>query len=243
MEIIKERPILFSAPMVNIIIQGRKTQTRRRIADFQQIEENDDKEHVKKYPNMRFMAGGQKDPRYGFLFFASTAEKIATEYLPSHCPYGKPGDRLWVRETHAYIWPSEQEPEDIKECRIEYRADTNGYCLPGQWPDDMRDDDDCPKWKPSIHMPRWASRINLEITNIRVERLQDISKEDAVSEGIQELPSRRGYYDPIAPSTISLGHYYTDPRCAFSVLWESINGDDSWTKNPWVWVIEFKRIK
>lgn len=122
------------------------------------------------------------------------------------CPYGQPGDRLWARET----WRVSDQPDE----RIEYRADVDPQY-------------DGLKWTPSIHMPRWASRITLEITAVRVERLQDISEQDAMAEGIngEQLHSAQGY----APK-------------AFMKLWESINGPGSWAANPWVWCISFRRL-
>ena len=132
----------------------------------------------------------------------------------SGCPYGQPGDRLWVREAHWWFkdehdpvtgyFPPKLTIEDV-----EYRADG---------------DDGRKVWRPSIHMPRWASRITLEITGVRVERLQDISEADAVAEGV-----------------------YTDPACpaydGYRTLWDQINGSGSWDLNPWVWVVEFRQVK
>ena len=121
------------------------------------------------------------------------------------CPYSKPGDNLWVRETWS----------DKGDMRPFYRAD-NGSWLPYGG-----------KWKPSIFMPRWASRITLEVESVRVERLQAISEADAIAEGIKPFPS--------SPSKI--------PVMQYQDLWESINGPGSWQANPWVWVITFKRVK
>jgi len=122
-------------------------------------------------------------------------------------PYGRPGDHLWVRETFA----------------------TDGAGLLW-W---RAAGDDQPKvgnWKPSIHMPRWASRITLEITAVRCERLNDISEDDARAEGVVAEPPKTWIYR-------------ADYIAAYRTLWESINGPGSWAQNPWVWVIEFKRIK
>ena len=132
------------------------------------------------------------------------------------CSYGQPGDHLWVRET----W-----------CRTgagitQYRADNKT----GQpyW--------EALKWKPSTHMPRWASRITLEITSVRVERLQEISEEDAINEGL--IPYGDKYWEVPGDPPI----FYENARKAFFYLWESINGKDSWDPNLWVWVVTFKRI-
>lgn len=159
--------------------------------------------------------------------FVAGNEKIVARFTPDdcrlgrlgkaiQCPHGQPGDRLWVRETFA-----------DEGCRMRredcyYRAD--GEC-------DLQGG----RWTPSIHMPRWASRITLEITGVRVERLQDISEEDAIAEGPPGLKF------PAPPGSF----WVTDDgrRKAFRSLWESINGPESWKQNPWVWVIEFKRLE
>ena len=186
----KERPILFSGQMVRAILDGRKTQTRRIV-----------KNATGPFWNH---SGYRIVMRDGFTFW-ETHGGIPNEYGPAFaCPYGKPGDRLWVRETWAPAeWPPTGPP-------AVYRADEGMFAS---------------RWKPSIHMPRWASRINLEVVSVRVERLQDISEEDALAEGITLV--ERG----------------TSPVDQFNKLWESINGPGSWEANPWVWVVEFKRIE
>lgn len=135
---------------------------------------------------------------------------------PDFCPHGKLGDRLWVRET----WSQHPQFADIA-----FRADG----------EEFEDSDGftwIPKWKPSIHMPRKASRIDLEITGVRVERLHDISEEDAIAEGVQITDEHTGCADDID----SHAH-------AYKFIWESINGKGSWDLNPFVWVVEFKRIE
>jgi len=128
-----------------------------------------------------------------------------SEAALSHCPYGQPGDRLWVRETFH--------PMKSSKGPASYRA---------TWPKDDETPDE--GWKPSIHMPRWASRITLEIVAVRVERLQQISNEDCFAEGL--------------PADTTKGN-----RTWYADLWESINGKGSWNVNPWVWVVEFKRVE
>lgn len=141
------------------------------------------------------------------------------------CPLGKPGDQLWVRETwnkHGGL--------------ITYRADHD-------WIEEMRKATVCPaKWVPSIHMPRWASRINLLITGVRVERLNDISEQDALAEGIDAdyLAESQDHYDCIADHNMT-GR--PTARGYFSSLWQSIYGEENWEANPWVWVIEFERME
>lgn len=175
----KERPILFSAPMVRAILDGKKTQTRR--------------------------------------IFKDTAEDYADDAHPlvrwkdcklhrAECRYGNPGDNLWVRETIA----------KTEDNGIFYRAD-------GLSEADMVANE-IYKWTPAIHMPRIASRIDLEITAVRAERLQGISEQDATAEGYASDGDESA-------------------RIWYSSLWDKINGTGAWDKNPWVWVIEFRRIK
>ena len=135
--------------------------------------------------------------------------------LSQFCPYGQPGDRLWVRETFAYLGTNKRGPHA-------YCADTD---------DGERIRVDAP-WKPSIHMPRAASRILLEIVSVRVERLNEISEGDAQAEGWQYRPD---VSDDPDVHTDAARDWYSD-------LWEQINGAGSWDTNPWVWVIEFKRV-
>ncbi|WP_440706829.1 hypothetical protein [Klebsiella pneumoniae] len=141
------------------------------------------------------------------------------------CPFGAVGDRIWVRETWNKYGGL-----------LTYRADHD-------WIDDMRKETVCTaKWVPSIHMPRWASRILLEITDVRVERLNAISEEDAEAEGIdmEALYDSQDCYDCIANHNMTGRPTVTG---AFKYLWESIYGEEGWKSNPWVWVIEFKRIE
>lgn len=200
----RERPILFSAPMVRAILEGRKTVTRRvvKLPKGSQLEEIS-------WPWMR-----------------------PTVWLPSRqksvlmdCPYGEPGDQLWVRESWCPIY--RQGDPDLGVIEVDYRATpTKRMC----------DLDGSRRWKPSIHMPRSASRIQLEITAVRVERLHQISRESALDEGcsLPDLPSDlAGLFGECPP----------DERTAFASLWSRINGDESWDANPWVWVVEFKVIK
>lgn len=196
----KERPIIFSAPMVRAILEGRKTQTRRIIKPQPKIihsiygDASIDTERI-------FRQGDQR----------------------IHCPYGRPGDRLWVREAFAEVGCIGR-PIDWFE--YNYRADFEN----GQWEGYA---DMCfEKWRPSIHMPRAASRILLEITDIRAERVCDISEADAIAEGIEVTPIWKG------PGDV----YLCDPIHEYSRLWQSINGPESWNINPWVWVITFNRI-
>ena len=215
----KERPILFIGPMVRAILDGRKTQTRR----------------ILKCPSLCHVCkeGTESDPDCwdsGFLD-ADTGEPLSIAQIP--CPYGQPGDRLWVRETHKFNGT-------IAGPRCTYRADASE-----KWFENAPDDSpawiaDDNNWCPSIFMPRWASRITLEIIRVRVERLQEITGDDAVAEGIRwnDCPTTE------APESIvkGWGVRKVDYAGGYRNLWEIINGTDAWAQNPWVWVIEFKKL-
>lgn len=198
-----ERPILFSASMVRAVLAGTKTQTRRVVKPQP---ENDPAKH---HPIVPYNNG-----RGGWNWVLEATGHGTGDPFP--CPYGKPGDRLWVREA----WGLDQADNggDRHWCRFVYRADPGAQALDNGTP---------VPWKPSIHMPRRASRITLEVTGVRVERLQAISASDAISEGIP-----RG--GPENPDGIEQREY--------RALWESINGQGSWDANPWVWVVEFRGV-
>ncbi|WP_444905342.1 hypothetical protein ACJJIU_22225 (plasmid) [Microbulbifer sp. CnH-101-E] len=225
----KERPILFNAEMVRAILDGRKTQTRRLIKP-QPFNGANDEEIIKQI-------GGLPAGRSLYQEINSAWQ---SRFVDIDCPYGEPGDRLWVRETFGFEvrslggTPHEQ---------IVYRASK---------PDAVRcydcDGMEQPiKWKPSIHMPRWASRITLEITTVRVERIQDISEEDAKAEGLRWHSLYREWggveLHPDSRPNLLQWRWYDNPIEAFKNLWESINGAGSWDQNPWVWVIEFRRVE
>lgn len=218
----KERPILFSDAMVRAILEGRKTVTRRVVKGGQVPTIDLSLPHG---DPLRWSAVGQHHPRYGYVVTGSTEEECAKQLgRRGVCPYGQPGDRLWVRETFNRSNPGGAEGVYY------YRAD-------GKFPAAMGGNRfySCTTWKPSIHMPRAASRIMLEITAVRVECLQDISEEQALAEGVRD--AGEGFFD-IEDSK----HLSADPRESFASLWESINGAESWAANPWVWVVEFKRV-
>lgn len=157
------------------------------------------------------------------------------------CPYGQPGDRLWVRETFALLWP-DLEPVPPQQCNVEYRADNPTAKYPGGWPEEEGGDLDCPRWGSPIHMPRWASRITLEIVRIRVERLKEITEADAIAEGLFRWKNAEGktYFGINRPDV-----WESDPRLTFKRLWNGINAKRGygWDQNPWVWVVEFRRIQ
>ena len=192
-----ERPILFSAPMVRAILSNTKTQTRRVVKDT---------------------------GLYAIDAAIHGPETAARELLAlaSRCPYGIPGDRLWVREAWGF---NPDFPGLLG--HIFFRADC-GH------------EHDGIKWRPSIHMPRAASRITLEVTEVRVERLAIISEADAIAEGLKPLSEGTDRTWTVDADPRS---EHESPRDTYRWLWESINGPGAWDKSPWVWVVEFRRVK
>jgi len=218
---VTERAILFSGPMVRAILAGTKTQTRRVVSPRPPRVED---VHAKAGIDYGWFTDRRTPGRFQVSGPVWAVRELGGSIADTglSCPYGVVGDRLWVRETFALVWPGEYAPESVHENRVEYHADT-GAKYPGGWPNDCGDDPDCGRWKPSIHMPRWASRITLDVTGVRVERLQEISRADADAEGVASI----------------LGH----PE-SFATLWNSINGKRegrTWADNPWVWCVEFRR--
>lgn len=248
----KERPILFSSEMVKAILDGRKTMTRR-VMKPQPVKA----EGLADDGNDLWIWAERK--RYGAVTSWAEPDTMTDEWALGTCLYGKVGDRLWVRETFAemchqadpFCW-CESEWERAEYHYIEYKADT-GCPYPGGWSKDD-DDEGRPVWKPSVFMPRAASRILLEVTGVRVERVQDISEGDAKAEGVQknwigdDCPPEYDdeYLDYRATSK---GDYEGFPcysaRDSFMTLWDTINEARGygWDTNPFVWVIEFRRIE
>ncbi len=220
----KEPPILFSGGMVKAIIDGRKTQTRR---------------VLKPQP--------AKINGYGSLWFEPAFKELVYDNNPgqpalmARCPYGIAGSNLWAKETFSYITRAENEKWDKRRddgvpVSMLYRADS-------MW-DGMEQDGGFPfNWTPSIFMPRWASRITLEICSVRVERIQDISDKgasnDCTAEGVfhcgMEIPSYEEW---------SAAGFHSSEKFMYRNLWDSINSKrgNGWDTNPWVWVIEFRRV-
>ncbi|MED8000908.1 hypothetical protein [Pseudomonas aeruginosa] len=218
----RERPILFNDQMVRAILEGRKTVTRRVV----------------------------KDTGFYAIDAAIHGNDVALrerEALSTRCPFGQPGDRLWVRETWGVIsntwdesgnmvdWTPDRPATPIRELPFGSGYYSGHAIYAADGPMEWAGDDDGvgePRsaWKPSIHMPRAISRILLEITAVRVERLQDITEDQAIAEGIDTHPM--GFY----------GNGCITAGGAFLELWESINGDGRWAANPWVWVVEFRRL-
>ena len=229
----KERPIIFNAETVRAILDGRKTQTRRFVPEWQLPKLT--KQYPGDNPDSRWMAVAQRDRRWGFGVFGATEESCAAQLTQSLCPFGSRYDRLWVRETTEV----DEETSDIL-CLSRYSADKAPVLYSGDPADQYTGS--IAHWnyprpvRPSIHMPRSACRIQLEITNARVERLKDISEGDAIAEGVPPVGHlAQGSY--LTPK----GDFAT-AKVAFQRLLESIYGEQSWRSNPWVWVIEFKRV-
>lgn len=218
----KERPILFSGDMVRAILEGRKTQTRRIVKRF-------DKEWQ---PGI-FPTVVRNNIR--------VLPDWAVDDLKSRCPYGQPGEHLWVRET----WSAPKGIDDLSPKQMGERALDANYRRPWApvryWADMERRDWDESVWgkedgktRVSIHMPRWAARLTLEITGVRVERLNDISEEDALAEGIEKIGCWFTFNGGL--------HESRSARDSFSALWEKINGFGTWSDNPWLWVIDFRPV-
>jgi hypothetical protein len=213
---VKERPILFSAPMVRALLDGTKAQTRRVVKPVRGYEHN----NVCR-PDM---AAEPWDVWWH--------GKYETVGVMQACPYGQPGDRLWVRETHRPIFG-----QTCGLICVDYQADPRE-----RW-ERLGDAPDCLiklKWRPSIHMRREYSRILLEIVSVHVERLQDISGADAKAEGVTPRPVRQiTVFGASAAERADIHRRAAvDP---YRELWQQINGAGSWDANPWVWVVEFKR--
>jgi len=237
----KERPILFSAPMVRAILEGRKTVTRR----------------VVKLPHANQLgewepttvsgtdARGIYHPEQAAIWHTRTGDCFT-------CPLGVPGDRLWVRETWQYFgfsdegepcicyladhgreWPNVPQSEaDKVDCIWADLSDSGNFSISERACDN--------RWRPSIHMPRWASRITLKVTGVRVERLQDIDEGSCWDEGVEswlEIEANLPRYSDGTPAK------YNGEIQAFAAMWDQINGAGSWDANPWVWVVEFRRME
>ncbi|WP_394873324.1 hypothetical protein [Klebsiella pneumoniae] len=209
----KERGMIFNADMVRAILDGRKTQTRR----------------IMKPQPEPCPRGGHWWPSNVFKTMLHVEDEMQNGkggwggLVGDACPFGDVGDRIWVREAFASGLSTKS--------TLAYRATHKREDLEDGFYDTI-------KWTPSIHMPRWASRILLEITDVRVERLNAINEHDAQAEGVAKL--RGGFWKHYQPGWTQ---HQLSARGSFVTLWKSIYGDESWNSNPWVWVIKFKRIE
>lgn len=255
----KERPILFSGPMVRALLEGSKTQTRRALKE-QPPEGCGKIEGPSMFAPTVFVRGEAQPGPEVFGAFSEDGE------WSIKCPYGQPGDRLWVREAWwqagktVFQYPGDDEGGWGGSNRIKFSADGAPPNEPNlEYPDGLRngafsaaEPNRIWRKRPSIHMPRWACRILLEVVSVRVERLNDISNEDAIAEGLAAVSKdgklvKYGIPDHDGlPGGCDAGWPWVDwkhtPRNAFCQIWESINGAGSWDANPWVWCVEFKRI-
>lgn len=226
-----DRPIIFTGEMIRAILAGRKTQTRR----LHGLED------VNNYPGL--LVGDsplgplgyrgvfyytkkpyKKDPDLFHWFMGMSKDGREINPIPVKCPYGQPGDRLWVKET----WATPGNYDDFKPSDLSIHMlgskELLAYKATEQYPIYYH-------WRTPLFMPRWASRITLEITGVRVERVQSISHNDACVEG---APSEPEY------NNRGTGSIYVD---WYADLWDTINGKEyPWVKNPWVWVLEFKVV-
>ena len=254
----KERGMIFNGEMVRALLDGRKTQTRR-IMKVQPSEgftpmnmalETDYK--------ARWYTPGIVD-KDGYLQPASKEVfGVSNENEGYSCPFGAVGDRIYVRETWAILgnedgccidWEEKLCKADERSAARIYRASCEQkpgnyglWSIPddADWKPHTKDHQYEGAWRPSIHMPRWASRITLEITDVRAERLNSISEEDATAEGVPPA----GSLLPDYPGTfLTPNGDFATAKVAFQRLWESIYGAENWQANPWVWVIEFKRVQ
>lgn len=216
------RPILFSAPMIRALLDGSKTQTRRIVKQQERLRLGHDVLHRgDTLPEYRNEHGGWQQ-------WVPNAKTM-------RCPYGAPGDVLWVRETwcingfpstatspeHCYFAASDE---------AQAAHDGDGFTIFN------KDGSERSPWKPSIHMPRWASRLTLQLTDVRIERLQDISEQDAIAEGCGPVIADDLKTHPLAK------HIGPAPVNHYAALWERINGETgprSWDANPWVWALTF----
>ncbi|SAY05008.1 morphogenetic protein [Klebsiella variicola] len=245
----KERGMIFNGEMVRAILDGRKTQTRRIMKV--QPESNQ--------LGLLLITDSTKHSDIGKYHWAesnATGNHVRSKLFS--CPFGAVGDRIWVRETWAILgnedgccidWEEKLCKADERSAARIYRASCEQrpgnyglWSIPddADWKPHTKDYQYEGAWRPSIHMPRWASRILLEITDVRVERLNAISEEDATAEGVPPA----GSLLPDYPGTFLTpkGDFAT-AKVAFQRLWESIYGEESWKANGWVWVISFKRVE
>lgn len=246
----KERGILFSAPMVKALLAGTKAQTRRILNPKTQPWRNHYMEGGCQQSDWRPALGDDSDPAMWWWLSTHAAQEPIGK-----CPYGLAGDRLWVRET----WRSFERPDDGID-GVLFFADGAFVEIPNTraasdlWLEDHANGKHGEHWRPSIYMRRWASRLTLEVTEVRVQRLQEISEEDAKAEGVTLIGDVgcpcEGPKDDPGPHLpgCRFSHLDVDPddepyRASFAVLWDAINGKRAaWESNPWLWVISFKRL-
>jgi hypothetical protein len=253
----KERPILFSGPMVRAILDNRKTMTRRVVKVAYTYDYTAPRGEKQKSTGVNGYIGHHiNHPRLqdGLAVVDQDGDRLSESEFMEFCPYGQPGDRLWVRET-CYILGTWVEDGKNRSGRKRWRfraSDQKRVRYQDAPPTLLLSKGGGFGWvkRPSIHMPRWASRILLEVTEVRVERVQDISEADAMHEGIVEcdIPATGDYPDMVG---YMVGPddgrelFDVSPKDSFRKLWDSINEARGYGRdaNPWVWVVSFKRIE
>lgn len=238
-----ERPILFSGPMVRALLAGRKTQTRRVLKRQPQRHywECIEGYELRSTPTNLVTVDGKVAVQFHHRIPLNSHEDVEPWNV---CPYGQPGDRLWVRE--AFLFPKSL--DDLSPAEVGDKALDAGYSAPWcptqyevdgarrtaqEWASFMTPPTEAVpgRLRASMHMPRWASRITLEITEVRVERLQSISEADAIDEGLQSTDGGAWLPGPC-----------DHPEWAYHLLWDQINGEGSWAANPWVWAVSFHLV-
>lgn len=247
----KTKPILFSTPMIQALLDGRKTMTRR-IVKPESINEAiewcgggcDEEPATIDTFQLHWGVSHDDGKAVKAQWLVSSSEYQEEGVVPIGEGYGNVGDLIYVREGfRCNGWATDVATIFYKACKHKsYTEMCEQYPVEGKKPLLVT-----PTWKPSIHMPRWASRLTLEITDVRIERLNDISNPDSLAEGIiteqfrpdDGFPVCDGYLAPGNKTNLAVP-YRTDASIAFRDLWQSINGEDSWEANPWVWVVEFK---
>ena len=264
-EIMKERPIIFNGDEVRAILDGRKTMTRR-VKGLECVNENPDAwALVRRMEKVEPCLNDEPQEFPGvddnsWLALKDVRGIADNGYNVLSCPYGKVGDRLWVREAVSESKVRDHETGQLVHRTWYYRADEEVKGLDGVFvhtalgfdQSKLKSKADLHRWTPAIHMPRWASRLTLEITGVRVERLMDISEEDAKAEGFEPIIfdefdiAEIMFNDPDcqeAEVLEILGPGQIPAKADFSLLWDEINGKrHPWASNPWVWVIEFKTL-
>ena len=222
-----DKPILFQGSMVRAILAGRKKQTRRLIKPQPTLIDGE----FKYYKNKNHQ-----------LTYSPYVSGHLDKFMRHYSPYGTKGDFLWVRENFTFNWHPYHDkckipkswPDDLPEQGLIYQAtETDSEILNEA------------SFKPSIHMPRWASRLTLQVTKVRLQRLQDITEEDAMAEGIIQFADKgyaqagAVYIDQNRISSVDIEYVGDTAKEAFQLLWQSINGAKSWEANPWVWPVDF----
>lgn len=248
----KEKPILFSAPMINAIMAGNKTQTRRLVKWKPR-----DMGFNLAFSGMVAGCYANENPTSGYVLRSRSGDVGMCwndRTWPAFCPYGAPGDTLWVRETWycddytagdlaaarvGYVGEGPSDEDIVKKWKsaLDFRATHDCGSYEAGCP--CSDEDGRSGWRPSIFMPRWASRLTLEVLSVRVERLMSITDQDTLAEGVERATPDGYVFGTDDGKSSPAG----TPRSAFKLGWDTINGARApWETNPWVWVVSFKDV-